>query len=243
MKLRGPWNAVKFISSLRTGGLARNTQLHGDSLALYLEQLSSLSSFQSELIIILLILQSVPFLGREISLFRGLLHTQNNTNMRTIMPWMRFEPTIPAFEPTNTFRALDSAINANGFCMQIKYKDWLSGLKLSVKRDFKRSVWRLHATRVELNLHTWHNSWDPPYCGHDLREVDTQRQQGHPARTILLITRKCLIIRKHVVKTDASSKASHESVTFSLTCTATWRPPEASWPRPQAVFIPSGQRL
>jgi hypothetical protein len=59
--------------------------------------------------------QLVGLLGRGISPSQGhYLHTQDNTNTeqthtQTSMPWVGFEPTIPAFKRAKTVHALDRA--------------------------------------------------------------------------------------------------------------------------------------
>jgi hypothetical protein len=62
--------------------------------------------------------QSVGLLGRGISLLQGrYLHTRQhkqNKSIQTSMPWVGFEPMIPAFERAKTVHALDRAATVIG---------------------------------------------------------------------------------------------------------------------------------
>jgi hypothetical protein len=67
--------------------------------------------------------QSVVLLGRGISPSQGgYLHTgehKHRTNAETSMPWVGFEPTIPAFERAKTVHASDRAATVTGACIII----------------------------------------------------------------------------------------------------------------------------
>jgi hypothetical protein len=57
-------------------------------------------------------LQTVGLLGRVISPLQGrCLHTERS---QTFVPWVGFEPTIPASERANTVHALDHAVTVIG---------------------------------------------------------------------------------------------------------------------------------
>jgi hypothetical protein len=63
---------------------------------------------------VIIFTQAIELLGRVISPSQGrYLHTEK-THIQTSMPWMGFEPTIPAFELAKTVNAVDRAATQIG---------------------------------------------------------------------------------------------------------------------------------
>jgi hypothetical protein len=86
--------------------------------------------------------QSAGLLGRVISPSQGrYLDTNKNKRTQASVPWVRFEPTIPAFERAKTFHALDSAAIVIGHqTLILLYKK----VRLDEQQKFisvRREVW------------------------------------------------------------------------------------------------------
>jgi hypothetical protein len=92
--------------------------------------------------------QSVGLLGRGISPSQGrYLHTEQhkqNKRTQTSMPWVRFEPTIPAFEHAETALIFSNSIFD---CRVILLVSWKIQ-KCLLPRIINRLIWCLYFDRV-----------------------------------------------------------------------------------------------